>query len=314
MENIDKNKKKGFVLVIIAAVFWGYMGVPTRNLGNLNFDPFAVSFFRTLIAAVFYFLYCLKKKPNSLKVDSKGIIFFVIYGISAFALTFISYNISINYVSVSIGTVLMFTCPIWVVILSHFIFGEDINKNKIIAIVLNLFGCFMIAKGYEFGNFSLSLKGVVFGLISGFSFALQGILAKIVDEKYDKDCLLAYSFLFGSLFLIFFVDFKNTVSIFKNTNNMYFIIKNIIVIGFFNTIIANGSYVKAVEYIEASVCSIIVSLELVVAAIVAYFVFNEVLEIFQVIGMFMVIGSIVILNIKKKEKIDEETIEKGTLK
>ncbi|WP_099190709.1 DMT family transporter [Tepidibacter mesophilus] len=306
MDNIDKNKEKGVILVIIAAVFWGYMGVPTRNLGNLNFDAFSVSFFRTLIAAVFYFLYCLKKKPKSLKVDSKGIIFFMIYGISAFALTFISYNISINYVSVSIATVLMFTCPIWVVILSHVLFKEEINKNKAIAIILNLFGCFMISKGYEFSNFSLSLKGIIFGLISGFAFALQGILAKIVDEKYDKDCLLAYSFLFGTLFLIFFVDFKNTANIFKNTNDMYFIIKNIIVIGIFNTIIANGSYVKAVEYLEASVCSIIVSLELVVAAIVAYFVFNEGLEGFQIIGMIMVIISIVVLNVKKKKNIDKE--------
>jgi len=306
METTTKNKKKGYILVIIAAVFWGYMGVPTRNLGNLKFDPFAISFFRTTIAAIFYFLYCLKKKPNSLKVDSKGIIFFLIYGIFAFALTFITYNISINYVSVSIATVLMFTCPIWVVILSHFLFKEDINKNKIVAIILNLFGCFMIAKGYEFGNFSLSLKGVVCGLISGFTFALQGILAKIVGEKYDKDCLLSYSFLFASLFLIFFVDLKNTVNVLENSNDMYFIIKNIIVIGVFNTVIANGSYVKAVEYIEASVCSIIVSLELVVAAIVAYFVFNEGLEILQIIGMVMVMGSIVILNIKKKQKIDEE--------
>lgn len=282
------------------------MGVPTRNLGNLNFDPFAISFFRTTIAAVFYFVYCLKKKPNSLKVDSKGIIFFMIYGISALALTFISYNISIKYVSVSIATVLMFTCPIWVVILSHFVFKEEINKNKAIAIMLNLFGCVMISKGYEFGNFSLSLKGLVFGLISGFAFALQGILAKIVDKKYDKDCLLAYSFLFGTLFLIFFVDFKNTANIFRNTNDMYFIIKNITVVGVCNTIIANGSYVKAVEYLEASVCSIIVSLELVVAAIVAYFVFNEGLEILQIIGMLMVIISIVVLNVKKKEKIDED--------
>ncbi len=306
METITKDKKKGFILVIIAAVFWGYMGVPTRELGNLKFDPFAISFLEQQLQPYFIFYIVLKKKPNSLKVDSKGIIFFVIYGIFAFALTFISYNISINHVSVSIATVLMFTCPIWAVILSHFLFKEDINKNKIVAIILNLFGCFMIAKGYEFGEFSLSLKGVVFGLISGFTFALQGILAKIVGEKYDKDCLLSYSFLFASLFLIFFVDFKNTINVFKNSNDMYFIIKNIIIIGFFNTIIANGSYVKAVEYVEASVCTIIVSLELVVAAIVAYFVFHEGLEILQAIGMVMVMGSIVILNIKKKQKIEEE--------
>ena len=42
------DKTKGFILVIIAALFWGYMGVPTKNLGDFNFDTFSVSFFKHL--------------------------------------------------------------------------------------------------------------------------------------------------------------------------------------------------------------------------------------------------------------------------
>ena len=45
MEKLSNNKTKGFILVIIAALFWGYMGVPTKNLGDLKFDAISVSFF-----------------------------------------------------------------------------------------------------------------------------------------------------------------------------------------------------------------------------------------------------------------------------
>lgn len=64
---IKNNKTKGFILVIIAALFWGYLGVPTKNLYDFNFDSFSVCFFRTSIAGIFYFLYCFKKDYMLLK-------------------------------------------------------------------------------------------------------------------------------------------------------------------------------------------------------------------------------------------------------
>ncbi|WP_278428150.1 EamA family transporter [Clostridium cochlearium] len=48
------------------------------------------------------------------------------------------------------------------------------------------------------------------GLISGITFALQIIFAKISSKKYNQNTLLAYSFIFASLFLLPFMNVKNT--------------------------------------------------------------------------------------------------------
>lgn len=302
MEKLKNNKTKGFILVIIAALFWGYMGVPTKNLGDLNFDAFSVSFFRTFIAGIFYFLYCLKKDLNLLKVDEKGLLFFIIYGIIAFGGTFICYNLSVNYISIALATMFMFTSQVWVVILSYFIFEEKFTPKKIIAIVLTLIGCFMMCKIYDTQNISLDPKGVIFGLISGFTFALQIILAKINSSKYNQNTLLAYSFIFASLSLIPFMNFKNTIHIFQTSNNISFIIKNIIIIGFFNTVIANGAYINSVKYIEVGIASIIASSEIVLASIIAYIVFHQTLDCIQIIGMALIIFSIILLQTKDKKQ------------
>ncbi|NEZ46471.1 EamA family transporter [Clostridium niameyense] len=302
MEKLKNNKTKGFILVIIAALFWGYMGVPTKNLGDLNFDAFSVSFFRTFMAGIFYFLYCLKKDLNLLKVDKKGLLFFIIYGIIAFGGTFICYNLSVNYISIALATMFMFTSQVWVVILSYFIFKEKFTPKKIIAIVLTLIGCFMMCKIYDTQNISLNPKGVIFGLISGFTFALQIILAKINSSKYNQNTLLAYSFIFASLSLIPFMNFKNTIHIFQTSNNISFIIKNIIIIGFFNTVIANGAYINSVKYIEVGIASIIASSEIVLASIIAYIVFHQTLDCIQIIGMTLIILSIILLQIKDKKQ------------
>lgn len=235
-----------------------------------------------------------------LKVDKKGLLFFILYGAIGFATTFICYNVSVNYTSIAIGTMFMFTSQIWVVILSYFIFKEKFTARKIIAILLTLTGCFMMCEVYNPKNLNLNLQGVILGLISGITFALQIIFAKISSKKYNQNTLLAYSFIFASLFLLPFMNVKNTWNILSNTNNLYIIIKNIFIIGVFTTVIANGAYLKSVEYIEVGIASIIATLEIPIAAITAYFVFNQSLDAVQIIGMFLIIISVIILEIQLK--------------
>ncbi|BDR75714.1 DMT family transporter [Clostridium tetani] len=297
---IKNDKTKGFILVILAALLWGYLGIPTKNLYDFNFDSFSVCFFRTSIAGIFYFLYCFKKDANLLKIDKKGLLFFILYGAIGFATTFICYNVSVNYTSIALGTMFMFTSQVWVVILSYFIFKEKFTSKKIIAIFLTLAGCFMMCKMHDPKNLNLNLKGVILGLISGITFALQIIFAKISSKKYSQNTLLAYSFIFASLFLIPFMDAKSTLNILSDTNNLYPIIQNIFVIGFFTTVIANGAYLKSVEHIEVGIASIIATLEIPIAAIIAYFVFHQTLDIIQIIGMFLIIISVIILELKIK--------------
>lgn len=306
---VKTQKMKGIILVVVATLFWGYMGVPTKNLGDLNFDGFSISFFRTSIAGVVFLLYCLKKDPSLLRIDKKGFLFFMVYGVVAFAGTFITYILAVKYISIALATMFMFTSPIWVVILSYFIFKEKFTVKKVVAILLILTGCFLMCKVYDFSNINLNVKGVIFGILSGFTFSLQIIFAKINLKKYNQDTLLAYSFIFASIFLIPFMDIKNTIHILKSGNNTYFIIKNILIIGFLNTVIANGAYIKSVKYIEVGIASIIASTEIVIAAIIAYFVFKQSLDIVQIIGMILIFVAIMVLEIKpqggKKIKIEK---------
>lgn len=153
---------------------------------------------------------------------------------------------------------------------------------------------------HKLGSFNLSSKGIFWGLISGFTFALQILLAKVSNEKYhyNHNSLLTYSFLFAAIFLFPFMDMKNNIHIFKSSNNLFFLFKNIFwsVIG---TLIANTAYVKSVEYIEASIASMVSSLELVIASVLGFIVFNQSLNLVQILGMALILVSIILLEMKK---------------
>ncbi len=77
---------------------------------------------------------------------------------------------------------------------------------------------------------------------------------------------------------------------------------NLFILGVVNTVIPNAAYVKSTEYVEASTGSIIISMEPLVAAVLAYLTFGEVLEGMQVAGMGIILISMGVLNINFKRR------------
>lgn len=296
------DKKLGLILVLLAAIFWGYVGVPTKHLADLGFDNYTISFFKTSIPAIFYLIYSFRKDPSLFIIDKKGILFFIIYGIVVIAGCFIAFNITINLLPLALATMFLYTSQIWVVTISYFIFKENLTTKKTISILLILIGCFMMCEVHKLGNFNISAKGIFWGLISGFTFALQILLAKVSNEKYNynHNSLLTYSFLFAAIFLFPFMDMKNNIHIFKSSSNLFFLFK-IIFWSVVGTLIANTAYVKSVQYIEASIASMVSSLELVVASALGFIVFNQTLNLIQILGMILILFSIVLLEIKKSD-------------
>lgn len=297
-----KNKRSiGLLMVAMAALFWGSMGITIRNLNEFNLDPFSISFFRTAIAFVFYLVFFGRKDRSVLKIDGKGLIFCAVYGILSFGMAFVAYNIAVSRIPIAVATVLMFTSPVWVIIFSRIFFGERLTVRKGTAIALSLAGCFLISKGYKLDNLDMDLLGVAFAVVAGITFALQVVMPRFVEERYSKDTLLIYGFFFASVFLLFFMDFTNTSQVLQG-ENLHGMGINLFILGVFNTVIPNAAYVKSTEYVEASTGSIIISMEPLVAAVLAYLTFGEILEGMQVAGMGIILISMGVLNINFRRK------------
>ncbi|MCS4479701.1 hypothetical protein JQ035_02425 [Clostridium botulinum] len=47
------DKKLGLILVLLAAMFWGYVGVPTKHLADLGFDNYTISFLKQVYLQYF---------------------------------------------------------------------------------------------------------------------------------------------------------------------------------------------------------------------------------------------------------------------
>ncbi|GAA0068615.1 DMT family transporter [Clostridium sardiniense] len=283
------NKKKGITLVLIATLFWGMMGVTSRTLGNAGIDSMSISFFRCLIAAIGFgiFLFIFNKK--AFRVDLKGIIISGIYGIVTFGLSFTTFNIAVERVPIAVATVLMFTNPIWVTIFNAIFFKEKITSKKATVIALAIIGCLLISNIFGVGFENLDIVGLLVGLSTGVLFALQLVIPRFFDGKYSKDSMLIYGFIFSTIALAFFTNFTGVNTAITTNSSPMFVILNILSIGILSTFIANISYVKATDYIETGVASVLVALEPVLGSLFAYIVYGETLTGLQLLGGLLIV-------------------------
>lgn len=298
------KRSKGIALAVITAVMWGIMGIFVRDLSKYQFSNIEISFFRCALAGAAYFVFLLITKPVALKINLKGIIICIVYGAVAYSISFVSYSVAVSRIPVGVATVLMFMSPIWVAILGRFMFGEKLEKSKIITIFVCLIGAILVANLIGGGNIKLDAIGILAGVVNGIGVALQILLPKFFAKDYDRDTLLVYGFLGAAVVLLFGMDFGAVAGHFAAapvTNLLW----DLFGIGILCTMVANVACVKSTQYVEATTTSILSALEVVVGTLVGFLVFHEHLTILQMIGAVIIvagaIGSELVQGKKKTE-------------
>lgn len=150
------------------------------------------------------FLIFLIFNPEKLKLRLKDLHFFAIYGFLSITTTFILFFYAIKYTTVAMATILLYTYPAWVVLLSFFILNEKIDRQKLIALFLTLSGILLVAQIHDSSVLKFNLRGNIYGLICGLGAASYSLFGKKATSKYDSWTAVTYAFGFGALFLLFF--------------------------------------------------------------------------------------------------------------
>lgn len=308
-QDAEQNSIKGIILAITGACMWGIMGIFVRGLSAVGYSSFDIAFLRCVLAGVVFFIVKAVTNPKLLKINLKGIVICLFYGVCAYLMGFVCYGISVERIPVAVATVLMFMSPIWVAILGVLVFHEKLTKPTIFTILICIIGAAMVANVFGASSGSIDVIGVVAGILNGFGVALQIMVPRYFAKEYERDKLLVYGFLGAALGLSFVTDF-HTIAMSLKSSEMISVFINIIGVGILCTMIANVAVVKATEYINTTTCSILSSLEVVVGAIVGIMIFHEAMNMLQVIGgIIVVVASLGPTVFKKKLKEENRYTE-----
>jgi drug/metabolite transporter (DMT)-like permease len=298
------NKKLPLLLIATGAFLWGVIGIFVTYLYELRFTPIQVVAIRAIFAAFFLVLFVTFKNRQLLKIKISDSKYFVGTGILSFVLFNLCLFSSIKETSISIAVILLYTAPAFVTILSRIIFKELLTLRKALALLTTFIGCSFVIGIFPNTHESISLYGLILGLGSGFFYALYSIFGKLALRKYESLTVTVYTFIFAAIAVTPFSGLWFVLPLFSNSKVWLYIIG----LGFLSTLLAFILYTKGLETIETSRASIIASIEPVVASITSFFVFHEKLNLWQYIGVGMVISAIMIVQESTKKTSKEMII------
>ena len=288
-------KKYASLFVILSGCLWGTMGLFVRIFNNYGFSSIEIVSMRCILTSVFLFIYIGIYKPDLLKINIKDLWCFAGAGILSLLFFNYCYFKTITLTNLSVAAILLYTSPIFVMILSLVIFGEKITTKKFISLIMVLVGCSLVC-GIIGGVDNLTFTGIITGLCSGFGYSLYSIFTRFALKKdYSPITTTAYTFLFASIGCMFLTNFPSLINTLSESgfNSLCLFILYAFATSLFSYIL----YATALQYIENTTASVIVSIEPVVATIIGIVVFKETLTIPMVFGIILVIGALGLLNI-----------------
>lgn len=285
-----------YLLVAIAAVLWGGIGIFVEALDGLGFSSLQIVALRVSSATVMLLLYLLFRNPNLLRIDPKDFLYFVGTGVFSIAFFNWCYFTAIKEITLSVAVILLYTGPAFVVIMSRIFFGEKFTFLKISALVLTTLGCTMVVGLIPVSHKSVSLYGILIGLGSGFGYALYSIFGKTALKKYSPVTILFYTFLLASIVMLPLsgLIIQKNITLFSQAEVLGWTLG----LGFIPTILAYLLYTQGLAQIEASKASVTALLEPVAATIFGVIVFNETVSLVQLTGIVLVLSSVMLIQLR----------------
>ena len=283
------------LLVLAAGSFWGLMGLLVRSLNEAGLSSMEICFVRAVITLVCMLAGLLLLDRKALQIRLKDTWCFV--GTGALSVTFFNfcYFKTMTLTSLSVAAVLLYTAPAFVMLMSAVLFGEKLTMQKVTALFLAFVGCCFVS-GIVGGAGTLSLKGILYGLGAGFGYALYSIFGRYALERnYSSITISFYTFLFAALSSVIFVDGGKVLSTVGSSLQLG--CKTVLLV-LLVTLIPYLCYTRGLKGMENGTASVLASIEPVVATLVGILIYKEKMNMWNLLGICLVLGSIVLINIR----------------
>ena len=190
-----KNRNAGPLLIILAGCFWGSMGIFVRKLSEYGLSPIQIVTVRITVAALAFSLLLLVKDRSGFRIALRDLPLFLGLGLGSILFFTVCYFSAITMMPLSTAAILLYTSPIWIMLMSVLFFREKLNRNKLIALALAFAGCVFVS-GISGGG--LTVTGLLLGLGSGIGYGLYSILGTIALRKYSPYTVTTYTFLIAA--------------------------------------------------------------------------------------------------------------------
>jgi len=294
------NSFKAAIFLSFASLFWSGNFIIGRLASVESLvSPLSLGFYRWVIAFIILTPFCFQKAKTDIFLIKKQpwLMFLIILTGPTLFNTFV--YIGLSETTVINALLVNSAIPMFIILFNLFIYKNSTNRYQILGIVISLVGVsYVITKGNYQNILGTDLySGDFYILLAVICWALYSIFLKKNETGISGFSLMYISFGFTILFL----SPAYLYDLFINGNFLDFNNQSLLVIaytGIFPSIFSYICYNTGVSLIGANKSGPFLHLMPIFGGILAFFVFQETLQIYHYVGILSVIIGIIVTNKK----------------
>ncbi len=287
---------KGSLLVALGASSYGMLTTFVKMAYAEGYTSYEITFSQMLLGLIgliiLNFLFVREKQNYVEETKTKSILKLMAAGTSL-GLTSIFYYIAVKYIPVSIGIVLLMQ-SVWMGVLFEGLMAKKKpGLNKIVAVIVILVGT-VLATNILMDSIELDWRGIGWGLLAAVSYTVtiytsNNLALHLHSFRRSLWMMLGGTLIIAIISAPFLIEQFN-LDIFKKWG---------LLLALFGTILPPILFTSGMPKINVGLGAIISSVELPVAVLLAYFLLDEVVNFYQWIGIVIILGSVILMNLPK---------------
>ena len=297
MEKARRNI--GPALILLAGCFWGSMGIFVRRLTDYGFSSIQIVAIRVTLAALIFCMLLLIKDPSGFRISVKDIPLFLGLGFGSILFFTVCYFTAITMMPLSTAAILLYTSPIWIMLMSVLFFREKLTGRKLLALALAFAGCVLVSGVSGEG---MTLPGLLVGLGSGIGYGLYSILGTVALRRYSPYTVTTYTFAFAALGAWLICRPAEMLAKFAAAPNLPGLVFFCFLTALVTAVIPFLAYTLGLRTVEASRAGILATVEPLVATLIGVAVFSEPLTLLSGLGILLILAAVVLLNGKTESE------------
>lgn len=297
---VQGNSFKPYSEVITGSIIYGTIGVFLDRVQDMSVG--SVLFCRLFFGLCMIFFYLLLSGSLKQLMPGRNKKYLLLLGFLN-AVTGICYFSAIRYSGISIAVLLLYTAPVYVNLLAPSILGEKSSSKSLLPLLLSVAGVILITRPGEvlvsLSTGSDFMKGLFFGLLSGFSFGTTIVTIRYLRHDYTG---ISQTFWLTGISLLFMLPsaFLTPTSVFLRNFNTLFLFGLTIT---FAAIL----YLKGISGIRAQTGSILALLEPVSGIFFDTVILKSPLYISTFLGCVLILTAAYLVSRKETEACNLST-------
>ena len=205
MNETKNHTLRGVICTTLGGVSWGFSGTCGQYLfSNYEISSMWLTCIRLLIGSIITLLIAFFTHRSQLKdiwKDPKDTFLLIIYGIFGLTLCQYAYMTSISYSNAATTTVLQTLNLVLIMLFTCVQMRRKPRRIESIALLLALFGTYLLATGGNPTQMVISPAGLFWGLGTAVAVAIYTLVPRGLLTRWDRNVIAGFGMLVGGIVL-----------------------------------------------------------------------------------------------------------------